>query len=277
MAKVNSSAALVNAMLQQAYNYQNFQYLEICRRFCVKNSIDGDVRQFRLNCLKAGIPEEELSVDRLDVQAVRVIGSGNKMMQSAMMDKVMGLYYSKMEPTAQREALRMGIAVTMDDYQLADRWVPDQPQVSDSVHDAQMSASAMLQGLPMALKQGVNHGEYVEALLVTMHAKVQQIAQSGGVGTPADIMGLQNLAGMGIQGQPIQGNGIANHIKIVAEDEKQPHAKGQPQDESVKKKVKGYNDALREMLNLVKSFAQRQAEQAKAQQQPKNRRASNQF
>ena len=270
MAKVNSSAALVNAMLQQAYNYQNFQYIEICRRFCKVNSSDADVRQFRLNCLKAGVPEEMLDITRWDVQAVRVIGSGNKMMQSAMMDKVMGLYYTKLDPTAQREALRMGIATTMDDYQLADRWVPDQKQVSDSVHDAQMSASAMLQGLPMALKEGVNHDEYIEALLVSMHAKVQQVAQSGGVGTPADIMGLQNLAGMTIQGQSIPGNGIQNHIKIVAEDEKQPHSKGEQPDHSVKQKVKQFADTLKELMNQVKAFAQRQQEQQQKQQQQGN-------
>ena len=115
-------------------------------------------------------------------------------------------------------------------------------------------------------KEAVNHSEYVEALLATMMAaKVQQIAQRGGVGTPDEIMGLQNLAGETIEGQPIPGNGITAHIKLFAEDEKPMHVKGVPADHSVKEKVKKYSDALAQLMNAVKGFQQRMQEQAQKQ------------
>lgn len=265
MAKVNTSAALVSGLLNQAYNYQKFQYDELCRRFCIVNSRDADVRKFRLAVLKAGVPEEMLNVARWNVQPVRVMGGGNKMLQNAIYDKIMLLYYNKLDPTAQRNMLRLGLASLTDDYELARQAVPDQPVVSNSIHDAQLAAGVMLQSLPMAMKEAVNHSEYVEALLATMAAKVQQIAQRGGVGTPDEIMGLQNLAGETIEGQPVPGNGIASHIKLFAEDEKPMHVKGVPPDHSVKEKVKKYSDALAQLMNAVKGFAQRLQQQAQKQ------------
>jgi hypothetical protein len=266
MAKVNTSAALVSGLLNQAYNYQKFQYDEICRRFCIQNSRDADVRQFRLAVLKSGVPEEMLEIERWNVQPVRVMGGGNKMLQNAIFDKIMLLYYNKLDPTAQRNFMRLGLASLTDDYELARQAVPDQPVISDSIHDAQLAAGVMLQGLPVALKEGVNHSEYIEALLATMAAKVQQITQRGGVGTPDEINGLQNLAGETIQGQPVPGNGIASHIKLFSEDEKPMHVKGVPPDDTVKEKAKHYTDALAQLMNAVKGFAQRAQEAMKKQQ-----------
>lgn len=270
MAKINNSAALVAAMLGQAYNYQKFQYDEICRRFCIKNSRDPDVRTFRVNVLKKGVPEEVLYSDWWDVQPVRVIGSGNKMLQVAMTDKLMGIY-NKLEPAAQREAKRLYIAVNSDDWDMANRWVPEEPQITQSIHDAQVSAGIMLSGSQLGLVENVNHTEYVEAMLVALGSKVQEIKQrgEGAMTTPQELMGIQNLAGMSIQGKPMPGNGIYNHIQIIAQDAQQQRQKGQPEDNSVKEKVKQYNDALKMLMNEVRGFAQRmiKAQQAQAQQQ----------
>lgn len=266
MAKINTSAALVSGMLSQAYNYQKFQYQEICRRFCIANSRDPDVNKFRLRALKAGVPEEALNIDRWNVTPVRIMGAGNKMLQGAIMDKIMLIYYPKLDPSAQRYFLRAGIAGLTDDYALAKQSVPDQPVISDSIHDAQIAAGTMLMGLPVGLKEGVNHSEYVETLLTAMVAKVQQIGQRGGLITPDELTGLQNLAGETIQGQPVPGNGVTNHIKQIAEDEKPMHVKGVPPDHTVKEKVKQYTDALAKLMNAVKGFAQR-AQQAQQKQQ----------
>jgi hypothetical protein len=265
MAKINTSAALVNGMLNQAYNYQKFQYDEICRRFCIPNSRDADVRKFRLAVLRAGVPEEALNIERWNVQPVRVMGSGNKMLQTAIMDKIMLLYYNKLDPSAQRHFLRAGLASLTDDYELARQSVPEEPVVSDSIHDAQLAAGVMLQGLPVALKEGVNHSEYIEALLLALTIKVQQIGKRGTPITPDEMTGLQNLAGQSIQGQPVPGNGIRNHIDLMAEDEKPQHVKGVPPDHTVKEKVKKYTDALAKLMNQVKAMAQRAAQAAQKQ------------
>ena len=266
MAKVNTSAALVSGMLSQAYNYQKFQYDEICRRFCLCNSRDADVRKFRLAVLRAGVPEEALNVERWNVQPVRVMGAGNKMLQTAMMDKIMVLYYNKLDPTAQRHFLRLGLAVTTDDYELARQSIPDEPVVSDSIHDAELAAAALLMSLPVSLKEGVNHSEYAERLLLVLAIKVQQIGKRGTPITPDELNGLQNLAGETIQGQPVPGNGIKNHINLLAEDEKPQHVKGVPPDHTVKEKVKKYEDALAKLMNQVKALAQRAAQAAKQRQ-----------
>lgn len=269
MAKVNTSAALVSGLLNQAYNYQKFQYDEICRRFCMVNSRDPDVRKFRLAVLKANVPEEALNADYWNVQPVRVVGSGNKMMQIAMMDKIMAVYYNKLDPTAQRFFLRLGLATTTDDYELARQSVPDEPVVSSSTHDAQLAAGILLQGLPVALKEGVNHEEYAEAMLQTLQTRVQQIAGRGGMVKPEELTGLQNLAGETLDGQKLPGNGIAAHIALMEQDSKPMHVKGSPPDHTVKEKVKQLSDALGKLMNEVKGFAQR-TQQALAKQQGQN-------
>lgn len=265
MAKVNAGAAMTSSMLMQAYNYRTFQYQEICRRFCIPNSKDPDVRRFRDNILKQGVPEEVLDFNRWDIQPVRVIGSGNKMLQVAMMDKIMAVYYDKLDPSAQRDILRMGMAVTTDDYDLAQRAVPPQKAVSGSVHDAQVAAGTMLMGLPMDLVQEVNHTEYVEKLLAAMQTRIAQITNSGGVGTQDDVMGLQNIAGESIQGQKLGNNGIASHIQILEGQIEMPNQEGQPQkDIPLQSKIKMYSDALGRMMNEVKAFSQRQQSASQA-------------
>jgi hypothetical protein len=63
------------------------------------------------------------------------------------------------------------------------------------------------------------------------------------------LAGLENIAGMTVEGEPIEGNGAANHIAIME------------QVESNAQLVKQLNDALTKLLNEVKGMAQRLAEQ----------------
>lgn len=244
MAKVNASAAMVGAMLNQAYEYQNFQYQEIARRFCIKNSKDPDVRKFRVECLKAGVPEEALNVERWNVQAVRVIGNGNKQLQVAMADKLLAIRPT-LDPDGQKEVDRIYILANSDDASLAERLVPEQKKISDSMHDAQLAAGTLMMGLPVTLKQGINHTEYVETLLHSMATVVKRIEATGGMATANEIAGLQNMAGH-----------IGQHIQIIAQDERE------------KARVKQYGDDLGQLMNLVKAYQQRlQEQQQQAAQQ----------
>lgn len=254
-AEVNASTAMVGAMLNDAYNYQDFQYAEICRRFCIKNSVDLDVREFRKECLKAGVPDHILDSECWRIAAERVIGNGNKQVQRAQIERLMQ-QINRYDPDAQRIILREYTFANTDNPDLTKLLVPEEKTlVTDSVHDAQMSAAAMLMGLPMGLKQGVNHGEYAATLLGMLQSKVQEIMQSGGV-APANVLaGMENLAGQTIDGQPVEGNGAMNHINILA------------QEESSKALVKQLSDALGNMMNEIKGMAQRLAEQEQAQQQ----------
>lgn len=268
MAKISSSASMVSAMLGQAYIYKTHEYSEILRRLCMdtEKSSNVDANRFRTACLRQGVPKDALQAERMSITPTKIIAGGNKVLQMSMMNVIMTQYYSKLDPSAQKEALRLGLSITTDDYDLAARWVPAQPSTSGSKHDAQLSAGLMLSGLPMDLKQGVNHDEYVVALLTAMTVRVQQIQGSGKPIEPEELLGLQNLAGQTIQGQPIPGgNSIMSHIQIL-EGEIEHHLKGHPDDKTAKQKVKGYNEALAKLMNLVKQMAQQSAEAAKKQQ-----------
>jgi hypothetical protein len=257
MAQVQSANAMVSAMLTEAYGYQEFEYMEVCRRFCKTNSEDIDVKDFRARVLGQGVPETVLSPVCWDVEAVRVLGSGNKtleLQQSQLLMQARTLF----DPEPQRKILHRFVESTTDDPGLAEDLVPIKgKQVSDATHDAQMSAAAMLMGIEMEMKEGIAHTEYAEALLKALALQVKKIGARGGVGTPDELVGLQNLAGVTIQGQPVKGNGIQNHLDKIAEDDQE------------KQRVKEYGDVLKKLMNDVKAFAQRLQEQQKAaQQQP---------
>jgi hypothetical protein len=117
-----------------------------------------------------------------------------------------------------------------------------------------LASGGLMIGLPQTLKQGVNHQEYAAELMKSMAFEIHKITQSGGVGTPDALAGLQNLAGQSIQGQPIKGNGAANHIALLDKAE------------GSKQIAKQLGDALSKLMNELKAFAQRQQEQMKKQQ-----------
>lgn len=150
-----------------------------------------------------------------------------------------------LDPEPQRLVLHDYILAISDDPARADVLVPEQPlKVSDSVHDAQIVAGVLMQGLPVAIKTGMNHIEYVEALMASMAVIIQRISQQGGVGTMPELMGLQNIA-----------QHIGQHIQIIA------------QDPNEKSRVKQYGDQMGKLMNLVKAFMQRLQEQMQQQAQ----------
>lgn len=242
MARVNSVNQLISAMIGRTYNYQVFKLREIARRFCIRNSGDPDVMQFRNECLKSGVPAEALNFERWTVTPVRVIGGGNKLMQMAMADKLMATIYDKIDPTEQADLKRLYIAVNSGDYDLANRMVPEMPVISPTVNAAQNDAATLLLGMPVSPRKGINETEYIETMLHSMAAKVAQLEMAGAMATSQEIQGLAMMA------QTIEG-----HIKVFAQDKKQ------------KAQVKKYSDDLGKLMNLLKSYAQRLAEQNKSQ------------
>ncbi len=244
MAKVNSSAAMLSAILGKVYTQRKYELREIVRRFCIKGSRDADVRAFRLDCLKEGIPEEALNPERMEVNPVRVVGSGNKMLQQAMADKEMAVY-PLLDSNGQRMALKGYLLANSDDPNRPDAMVPDVKSITDDALAAQNSFGTLMVGGDVGVKDGVNHEDAIKALLYEMALVITRISQSGGVGTPQDVAGLGNVAGH-----------IQKHIAKLAQDKK------------AKQKVRKYGDDLGKLMNQVKAFAQRQAEMAqKAQQQ----------
>lgn len=250
MAEVNNNTALISAALAQAYMYQKFQYIEICRRFCKANSRDPDVTKFRLEALKAGIPEEVLDSECWELEPEKTMGAGNKTLETAIADKMMAVR-NLYDPEAQRDILRDYTLAVTDDPGRTERLVPEAPTlVTDAVHDAQLAAASLMLGMGVDVKSGLNHIEYIETMLRQCGLVLQQIQAFGGMTRPQQLLGIENMIGH-----------VAKHIQILA------------QDKNEKQRVKQYGDAIGQIMNQVKALTQQmqQAQQARAQQngQPK--------
>lgn len=243
-AEVTATAALVTSMLQEAYGYQEFQYREISRRFCIKNSGDLSVLEFRKNCMRKGVPVKALDICYWNISAERIIGGGNKQMELAQVNMLMS-QFNRFGPDAQRIILRDYAFAATSDPARTNELVPlEKNKVSDATHDAQLAIGTLMLGLPVDVKPEMNHIDYVEALLLGMTMIVQQIEQSGGMTTQEKINGLVNLA-----------NHIGAHIQIIAQDPEE------------KQRVKRYQDVIGNLMNMVKAYQQRLEEQMGEQAQ----------
>lgn len=244
MAKVNSQASLVSSMMGTIYYREAVRLREICRRFCIPNSKDADVREFRVECLKDGVPEEALNSKRWDIQINKVMGGGNRMLEVAIADKMMAVR-AAYPPEAQNEILTLYAGSVTGDWKLAKSWVPDMPVVSDSVHDAEITFGALMGGSKVSPRPGLNPIEVIGTMLREIEAKVQEIMQTDGVGTPADFKGLTMAE--------IYTNAFIQQLA---------------QDKSQKEVVKEFGDRLGKAGNEIKAMGQRQQQAAeKAQQQ----------
>lgn len=233
-AELNAQTQLISAALMQAYQYQAFEYQEIVRRFCKKNSRDADVRAFRMNCLKDGLPEKFLTPECWEVEPERVMGAGNKTLEMAIAQQLME-WRQMYSPAAQQRILEIATLSATDDPALTDQLVPDQQhQLTDSKQKAMVAMGTLMQALPVKFGSMDNRIEVTETLLAEMAMVVQRIEQNGNMAKPEELGGLQMV-----------GQTIGEQIQVLA------------QDKSQKERVRRYAQDLGKLMNLVKGFAQR--------------------
>jgi hypothetical protein len=251
MAEIQKVTSMISAGLQQAYRYQEFEYREIFRRFCKKDSRDPDINLFRARCMSQGVPESMLIPESWDIEPERVLGAGNKTLEMAIAEQLMQ-YRNLYDPEPQRAILRDFTLAITDDPGRTESMVPEEPNhVTDSVHDAQLAAGSLMMGLPVAMKTGISHIEYVDAMLVSFQVAIGRIQKRGGVPTQEELEGLSAVY-----------EHLTQHIKLVA------------QDENEKERVTNWEKQITRLMNLVKAFAQRLQEQQKAQGQQQGGQAS---
>jgi hypothetical protein len=208
MAEVNAANALVGTMLSLSYTYQKQQYLEIVRRFMKKNSDDPEVRKFRLRCLKQEVPPQYLDADYWDVDPEQVLGSGNKMLQVAMADKLMAVR-PLLDPDAQRDVLRMYVQANSDDPRLATRWIPNKPiLVTETVHDAELMVGSLMAGVQVRPRRGQDPAQMVMALINALNQVMRKIQVTTGTPTMGELAGLANF-----------GVTIQKYMAVAAQDE----------------------------------------------------------
>lgn len=248
MAEINKASSTVGIIMAEAAEYQTPQYKEICRRFCLQNSPDIEVLKFRAAVLARGVPLQALNVERWNIEPERVMGNGNKQVQLAQAQLMMSVY-DRLEPNGQRKALRKFLFAVMDNPDDVNDLVPSESgQTTNSMHDAELASATLLMGLPMSLKLGVSHSEYAAVLLGAMAVELKKI-EAAGTARPDQILGLLNISGQGLDGQPTSQNGVAAHIAVLS------------QDRANKAEVKMLSDALAKLMNQTKAFAQQLAEQ----------------
>ena len=243
MAELQAATSLVGAALNQAYMYQAFEHREIFRRFCKKGSSDRDVRAFQAACLKQGVPEKYLfDLEAWEIETERIAGAGNKTLEMTIAQQLME-WRPMFDPEPQRDILRNSVLAITDDAALSSRLVPEQPvKITPAVHDAELSAAAIMAGVPIQVMTGANHIETIETLIQILEARIQIGMQSGGMVSPEQLTGLKGIVQY-----------IGQHIQILA------------QDKAEQSRVKQYGDVLKNLTNQLKAFEQRMNEAMQAQ------------
>jgi hypothetical protein len=171
------------------------------------------------------------------------MGAGNKTMEMAIAQQLME-WRPFYDPQSQREILSIATLSATDDPALADRLVPDQPdKLTDSKQKAMVAMGSLMLGLPVKFGVTDNRIEVAETLLAEMAIVIQRIEQNGAMAKPEQLMGLQTV-----------GQTIGEQIQILGQDKAQ------------KQRVRKYADDLGKLMNMVKAYAQRLEQQAKAAQ-----------
>lgn len=240
-AEINAMMTLVSAALQQSYRYKLGEYQEIFRRFMQANSRDPDVREFRVRCLKRGVPENMLVPEAWDLEPERVMGSGNKTLEMAIAQQLME-WRAAFGPEAQQTILHDAVLAITDDAAKARALVPEKPQTSNAAHDAMLAFGSLMAGGEVQFRPDQNRIEVCETLLGEMGLKVSQIAQMGNMATPQEVLGLNNVA-----------KHIQQLIQLIGQDKPE------------RERAKRYAQALGKLMNEVKGYAQRIQEQMQKQ------------
>lgn len=247
MAELNATTQLVSAALNQAYQYEVYEDREMLRRLMRRNSTDPRARIFRANCLRQGVPEKLLNdPEAWDTEHERVMGGGNKTQELQIAQWLME-QREKFDPDAQRKILRDTVVAVTDDAARAEELVPEEREVSDSIHDTELAYGSLMMGAQVSIKRGLNPIEVCGRMLQLMQGKVQEVMQTGGVGTQADVLGLARCAQY-----------VAANLEILTSNPNE------------KQSAKQIGDVLGKTMNMVKAMAQRQQQAAQKAAQAGN-------
>ena len=244
MAIVNSSQALASGILEMATTYEAFKYREMVRRLCLKDNTDPMARDFRLGCLKDGIPEEMLDVEKWSIEPEQVLGGGNKTLQMATVG-FLNTIRKNLPPDGQRMVDHISVEAATDQPDMAEEMAPigENKPISNSTNVAQLATDRILSGLPFQPPKDAVYEDYIVIWLYDLGVTIQKIFKRGGMATPDEIMGLHNLA-----------KHIGDFLGIMANNEDD------------KTKVREYSNVLGQLTNHIKGLEQRLQEAMKQQQ-----------
>lgn len=172
MTKMQQVNAMMESLLTTSFVYENFKYMEICRRFCLTDTEDEDCKEFQTACKKFGIPRQYLNVELWDISPEIPLGGGNPTMGMAKAQALMAAR-GQFPPPAQQEILHRW-TLEMTDPRTAQQWVPvgENKGVDDAQRDAEFSfGTIMSSGVPVQHAYQFSPIEQLEVFL-TLLSKV---------------------------------------------------------------------------------------------------------
>ena len=244
--KLQAANAMVTNVLSMMYSQEVFQYEELVRRACIKNTDDPLAKKVQERCIKKGVPEELVyDPENWNVIAERALGAGDQAIANSQAERLMANRHA-FEPEAQRKIQRLWTATTLQDPQRAEDLVPQEPDTSTSgTRAAEDVYGTLMRGIAVPMRKGIDHAGYVSAILAMMQVEIQRIMQTNGMGTPQDVIGFQMCA-----------TSIGETLQWMSQDDRN------------KQLVRQFADQLGQLMNEVKAMAQRQQEAVEAAQQP---------
>ena len=245
MAELQKLSMLVGTTINQAHRYSKYEGREIFRRLLMPNSKDPAARTFRVNCLRQGVPEEILVPEAWTVESEKMMGQGNQTLELMVAQELLQMAPG-LDPEPQRIAKRNFILALTHNPTMALELMPENPaKATPATDSAAKDAGALLQGVDVPVLTGVNHQEYIGAMLKILAQRIQK-----GNKSPQKMVDAKEL-----QGMQMIANQIAKHIKILS------------QDKTMKQFVKQAGDALGKLVNEIKGFQQRLMAAMKKQQE----------
>ena len=242
-ARLNQVNVMIGGMLQMMYVQEGFYYEELVRRFCMDNPTDPDIKEFQRDCEREGIPGEYMKAHMWRVTPERVLGGGDKTLAQAESQWLIE-HKNLFDPQSQQKIMRIATSTMLDDPAKGLMLVPSvSPTSTDGTRVAQMLFGTLMQGVPVDMVTGIDQIGYIEAILKMMGAVVQRITSTDNVGTAEELIGLVTAS-----------QNVSQHIMVLAGDPKE------------RQRVRQYGDSLGQLMNLIKAFAQRQAQARQAQQ-----------
>jgi hypothetical protein len=246
MAIVNATQSLSSGILEMAYTYEAYKYREMFRRLCVKNSSDPMAREFRLACLKEGLPEDMLDADRWSIEPERVMGGGNKTLQMATVN-FLNQIRRNLPPNGQRIVDHISVEAATEQPDLAEEIAPlgqDKP-ITDSQHDAQLATERILRGFKFTPPKDAVFEDYVTVWMADLASMVgKAVKQQRGMANPQDLAGMVALS-----------QHIAMFLKIMESPQKSPRAMMKAGTDA--EKIRQFNKIFGQLTQHVKAMAQR--------------------
>lgn len=191
VAQVN---AIASGIMLSASIKAVFQYREICRRFCIRNSTDPDVIAFQAEMKKKGVDDKWLNVELWEIEAETPLGDGNPTMAMSQARQLSELAVG-MSPEAQKKVLHMSVAAVTQDYELAQDLVPlgEGPKVDEGVQEASYIFGTLMQGVQVPQNQKVSALQQAGPLIGMMAGVIARIEQGGNVADENELTGLHTV------------------------------------------------------------------------------------